>query len=135
MATQLYGKAKESLLTSQINWMTDDIRCSLVDIINYTVNIDVDQFYSDINPVAIVAESSALTNKSVTVGAADADDVEYLAISGPSAEAIVIWKDTGTPSTSNLIAYIDIASGLPITPNGGDITITWDNGANKIFKL
>ena len=27
------------------------------------------------------------------------------------------------------------SSGLPVTPNGGSITVTWDNGANKIFKL
>ena len=26
-------------------------------------------------------------------------------------------------------------SGLPVTPNGGNIVIAWDNGANKIFKL
>jgi hypothetical protein len=26
-------------------------------------------------------------------------------------------------------------SGLPVTPNGGNITIQWDNGPNKIFKL
>jgi hypothetical protein len=34
-----------------------------------------------------------------------------------------------------LIAYIDTATGLPVTPNGGDITIAWDSGANRIFKL
>lgn len=27
------------------------------------------------------------------------------------------------------------SSGLPVTPNGGNITVTWDNGSNKIFKL
>jgi hypothetical protein len=26
-------------------------------------------------------------------------------------------------------------SGLPVTPNGGNITVTWDNGTNRIFKL
>jgi hypothetical protein len=26
-------------------------------------------------------------------------------------------------------------SGLPVTPNGGNIVVTWDNGVNKIFKL
>ncbi len=26
-------------------------------------------------------------------------------------------------------------SNLPVTPNGGNITVTWDTGANKIFKL
>lgn len=27
------------------------------------------------------------------------------------------------------------AVGLPVTPNGGNINITWDNGVNRIFKL
>jgi hypothetical protein len=26
-------------------------------------------------------------------------------------------------------------SGLPVNPNGGNIIVAWDNGANKIFKL
>lgn len=26
-------------------------------------------------------------------------------------------------------------SGLPVTPNGGNLVITWDNGPSKIFKL
>lgn len=26
-------------------------------------------------------------------------------------------------------------NGLPITPDGNNITLTWDNGSNKIFKL
>jgi len=34
-----------------------------------------------------------------------------------------------------LIAFIDTATNLPVTPNGGDIIVAWDNGANKIFKL
>ena len=47
----------------------------------------------------------------------------------------MIYVDTGTEATSPLIAYIDTATGLPITPNGGDIIVTWDNGTNKIFKV
>ena len=46
-----------------------------------------------------------------------------------------VLVDTGTDSTSPLIAFIDTATGLPITPNGGDIIVTWDNGPNKLFKL
>ena len=52
-----------------------------------------------------------------------------------SIEAIIIYVDSGTEATSPLIAYIDTATGLPITPNGGDIIVTWDNGTNKIFKV
>ena len=56
-------------------------------------------------------------------------------MTGDPSEALVIYKDTGTESTSPLIMYIDTATGLPVTPNGGDITVTWDNGTNKIFKV
>nr|WP_201787713.1 hypothetical protein [Mycobacteroides immunogenum] len=59
----------------------------------------------------------------------------FSAVSGASVEAMVIYKDTGTVGTSPLIAYIDTATGLPVSPNGGDINIAWDTGTNKIFKL
>lgn len=48
--------------------------------------------------------------------------VKYCAQEQKSVRAIVIVKDTGTEATSPLIAYIDTATGLPIAPNGGDIT-------------
>lgn len=83
-----------------------------------------------------IAVSSALGSKTVTSGVADAADVTFTAVTGASVEAIIIYKHTGTDATSRLICYIDTASsGLPVTPNSGDITVTWDNGANKIFKL
>jgi len=50
-------------------------------------------------------------------------------------ESLDIYQHTGVDATSRLIANIDSATGLPFTPNGGDATITWDSGANKIFKL
>ena len=56
-------------------------------------------------------------------------------MTGVSVEALVIYQDSGVSATSRLIAYIDTATGLPVTPNGGNITVTWDNGANRIFKL
>jgi hypothetical protein len=33
------------------------------------------------------------------------------------------------------IVVIDTATGLPFTPTGGDVSIVWDNGTNRIFKL
>ena len=50
-------------------------------------------------------------------------------------KALILYQHTGTDATARLIAYIDTATGLPVTPNGGDITIVWDDGPNKIFKL
>jgi hypothetical protein len=66
---------------------------------------------------------------------ADAADITFTTVTGDQSEALVIYKDTGVEATSQLIAYIDTATGLPVTPGGGNITVTWDDGANKIFKL
>jgi hypothetical protein len=66
----------------------------------------------------------------------DGDDVTFTAVAGGATiNYLVIYQDTGTPGTSRLIACIDTATGIPLSTNGGDITIQWDNGANKIFKL
>lgn len=135
MANALYDKARERFLMGQLDWLTDTIKVVLVDTGNYSVNLAAHEFLSDIPSAARVAISGALTGKTATGGVADADDVTIAAVSGPTVEALVIFKDTGDPSTSPLIAWIDTASGLPFTPNGGDVTIQWDNGANRIFKL
>ena len=56
---------------------------------------------------------------------------------GPACGTLVVFIDTGTPSTSPLIAYIDssIVSGLPITPNGGNINISISSTGNLVFSL
>lgn len=138
MANALYGKGREKFLTGDIAWDTDNIKASLVDTGTYTVAIDTHEFYSDLS--GVVADSGNLASKTVTLGVADAADVTFGTVTGAQVDAVVIWKDTrgagGTLSTSPLIAYIDTAGAtLPITPNGGDITVSWDSGANKIFKL
>ena len=50
-------------------------------------------------------------------------DVTISSVTGNSVESVNLIKDTGTPGTSPLIAYYDTATGLPVTPNGGDIVI------------
>lgn len=157
---------------------------------------------------ALVGSKVTLTGPTVTAGVADAGDVTFTSVTGNSVEAIIIFKDTGTTSTSRVVALITgkfivtcavqantsatsitvdalpyaipsgtvlafsngasatlsalanagdrsltvsalaanitagsralspiTGSGLPITPNGGNIVVTWDNGVNKIFKL
>lgn len=135
MANTLYDKAREGFLTGSFNWSTDTIKVCLVDTNAYTPNFTTHQFLSDISGSAIIAAGVTLTGKSVTGGAADANNVTFTAVSGAQSEALIIYKDTGSSATSPLIAYIDSATGLPITPNGGDIIVQWDDGANKIFKL
>lgn len=132
MANALYDPGREAFLTASINWSSDTIKVVLVDTGTYTFSAS-HQYYSSIS--GVIAGPATLGSKTTTNGAADAADVTFTAVSGSSIEAIIIYKDTGSSATSPLIAYIDTATGLPITPNGGDIIVTWDNGTNRIFKL
>jgi len=135
MANALYDKARESFLKGEIAWADDNIKAILIDSANYTPNLASDQFVSSIAAGAKVATSANFSSKTTAAGVADAGDITFLAVTGAQSEALVIFQDTGTSTTSRLIAYIDTATGLPVTPNGGDITVSWDNGTYKIFKL
>lgn len=104
------------VLTTPPSWATHD-------------NLD------DIPAGARVAVSGALQSKTVTDGVFDADDKIIAAVSGDQFEYLVLYKHTGTESTSRLILLIDTATGLPCTPNGSDITISWPSGADRIFRL
>ena len=135
MASGLYDSARKAFMDGDLDWLVDDIRIILIDVADYTVNLASHDFLDDVPAGARVKVSGALGSKTSTAGVADAADVTLTAVTGDQSEAIVIYKHTGTDATSPLIAYIDSGTGLPVTPNGGDITITWDSGANKIFKL
>ena len=138
MANFIYDKAREKFLTGAINWTSDTIKAVLVDTAAYTPAPTTHEFLSDIPSGDRIATSAALTGKTANSpagGVADADNVTWPTVTGDPSEALVLIKDTGSAATSPLICYIDTATGLPVTPNGGDITVTWDNGSNRIFKL
>lgn len=124
----------------------DDIKALLVNITGtgtlYTPDLTADEFLSSIASGARIATSSVLVNKTniqgTVGGTADADDVVFsLVPAGSAIEAFVLYKDTGDEATSPLIMYVDSASatGLPVTPNGGNITVSFDTGNNRIFVL
>ena len=131
MANTLYDKGRQAFLSGDADWDANTIKVSLLSS-TYTFSQTHD-FFDDIS--GVVATSSALGSKTTTDGIADAADVTFSAVSGSQVTQFIIWADTGTPATSRLLVYFDSATNLPVTPNGGDITIQWDNGTNKIFKL
>jgi hypothetical protein len=58
----------------------------------------------------------------------------FTAITGDPADYLTLFKNTGTPTTSPLMITWDSAStGLPVTPNGGNIVATW--GSNILLTL
>jgi len=135
MATGVYALGLEHFLGGDIAWDSDNIKAVLVDAADYTVNLATDEALDDIPVGARVATSSNLASKTITGGVADAADATLTSVTGDPSEALVIYKDSGVEATSFLIAYIDNYTGLPVTPNGSNITIAWPNDSNKIFKL
>lgn len=136
MASFMYDKGREGFAIAAIGWAADDIRAIFVDSADYTAVQATDDFLDDIAAGARVAVSAAsLANKTATFGVCDADDLTINSVSGDQFEAVVLYKHTGTDSTSRLIVNLNDYTGLPCTPNGGNITVAWPNDANKIFKL
>jgi hypothetical protein len=129
MSNALYDKGRQAFLEGSIAWLTDNIKAVLVTS-GYTPSTGTDQFLSDVPGGDRVATSGNLASKTSTSGVADAADLTFTAVSGSAVAYAVLYKDTGTAGTSPLILIIDTATNLPVTPNGGDITVQWDNGAN-----
>ncbi len=138
MANAIYPLYKQSLLDSDTNADlnaaegTTGVFCALVDTGTYTYSA-AHQYYSDLS--GIVGTDQEITTKTITNGTFDGDNLTYSSVSGNTVEALVLYrKNAGANTTWRLVAYIDTSvTGLPVTPNGGDITITWN--ASGIFTL
>ena len=133
MANALYSKAKEAFLNGSINMVANTITIALVDTGVYTYSA-THQFRNEVSNSAVIS-STTLANKTITNGVFDADDATFSSVTGANCEALLIFQDTGIQTTSRLIAYIDSATGLPILPDGGDISVAFSSGSSKIFAL
>jgi len=133
MANALYPKWKEALLqfTTNNNLSSGTVKVALVTS-GYTYSSS-DQFYSSVSASA-VGTPQTIGSKTFTLGVFDGADVTFTAVTGSQAVSLVLYIDTGSSATSPLVAFINTSvTNLPVTPNGGDITITWN--ASGIFAL
>jgi hypothetical protein len=134
MSSVLYPKFKEQLLQAGVDLSSVDVKVALVDSADYTYSA-AHEFLDDVS-AGVVATSANLASKTFTNGVFDAADTTFTAATGDPAEALVVYVDSGTASTSRLITFIDTVDGdtsLSVTPNGGDVDVTWD--ADGIFAL
>jgi hypothetical protein len=128
MANAIYPKYMEAVIqASSGSSLAGTLKAVLIDTADYTYNAAHD-FYDDVSAGA-VGTPQTIGSKTYTNGLLDGADVTFTAVTGDQSEAVILFLDTGTPSTSRLVAYLDTGvTGLPVTPNGGDITITWNAG-------
>ena len=144
MANTVYPKFLQALLTadSLADLENGTVKVQGVNVSGagtlYTYNAAHDNLDDVASASRLGSPSAALGSKTITDGVFDAADTSISGSGGEATiEALVIYIDSGTESTSRLVAYLDTVTGLAFTPPAGAWTanVVWDNGANKIFKL
>lgn len=138
MANVFYPKAKELIIdgASKPDWGSDTWKIALVKVsgtgaVSYNSAHD---FYDDLSS-GVVGTPQTLTTKTSTNGKLTSDPVTFTAVSSSgNTLAAILYKDTGTPSTSPLFCWYDTGTNVPATPNGSDITVTPD-GTNGWLSL
>ena len=136
MASALYGKALQAFLEGSIAWLTDTIKVVAAKSTYSAVKTATNPTLNDIASGDRVVIGT-LANKTEVGGVFSADPTTLPATpNGVAASQLIVYKDTGSPTTSRLILHIDSATGLPFTGNGLDATINWPTSdPNKIFKI
>lgn len=138
MASGLYANYRNLLLGGGNHTLPDltshTIMVALRDEGTTAVNLDTHQDLADISTAIVDAEQvGSPTVGVVAAGVFDHADVTFEEVSGNSVESLDYYMDSGVAATSPLICNIDDATGLPVTPNGGDIV--WTPDPAGVFRI
>lgn len=134
MADAIYPNAKGHFLAGDIDVDTATLKIVLVDTASYTYNTAHDAL-DDIPAGMRLATSGAITSKTTTSGTLDFADVTVTGLdTGETADAYVLYVDSGVEATSYLIAYKDSAAELPLAGATG-VDVVVQVNASGFFTL
>ena len=137
MANALFDIYKEALLGggnhggTLIDLDANVIKVAMIDTGTFAIDETVHEDMAEVS--GTVGTAQTLGTITLTNGTFDAADATFTAVSGSSVEELLIYKEIGPTTSDVLLVSFDTATGLPVTPNGGDIVIQW-NGSG-IFAL
>lgn len=147
MANGFFAKGMKHFAQGDIIWKLSGgstIKTALIDTADVTVDASALTTMEFLNPAFGNPPAAGTGYEEVSAGMTlvdaaddgicDASDVTFTGTTGDQCEGILVYKDTGVTTTSPVLFWWDTASGLPVTL-GGDVTVAWDNGANKIAKI
>jgi hypothetical protein len=127
---KVYGLALQSMLNAEINFSSDTIKAMLCTS-SYVPDQDLHRYKSsvtnEITGTGYTAGGVTLTSKTVTYDAPsntltlDCADPSWAAAT-ITARYLVIYKSTGTDSTSPLLVFVDF--GTDISSTGGTFSYT-----------
>lgn len=133
-----YGLGLKHVASDTV-YTTDTIKCALTTS-SYTVNQDTHEFFSDvtneITGTGYTAGGVTLGSKTLTYDSAtnelrfDAADAAWTSAT-ITARKLVIYKSTGTGSTSPLLGWFDFGADQSVS--GGAFTVVFD--ATGLLKI
>lgn len=140
-----YGKGLEgqygTTSARRVDWVTDTIKVALTTS-SYTPNQDTHDFYDDISNE--VANGNGYTTGGATLGTKSVNydaSTNVLSLRAATsswtsasftARYAVIYKDTGTGSTSPVLGYVDFGGNE--TVSSGTFSIAWD-ATDGVLKI
>lgn len=141
MANAAFSTFYDGVMTGAIDLDTAVLKASLVRGYTFT---GTHSFVSDVTGAGgtLNGTTAALGSVTVSAGVFDAADTSLTATANATNHGILIYQASAVTggadvaaSAQRLICYLDTGTGLPIQPGSGTVTITWDNGTNKIIKI
>jgi hypothetical protein len=140
MADAFYEEFRNGMFGSGVHAQpvpaTNDIRVGLRDTGVTAINLVTQIDLADVTS-AHVGTDTALAGKTVGaagVGAFDHTDETYPTLTGATVEALDYFDfQTAVDATSPMMASIDSWTGLPFTPNGGDVILA--PAAGGVFQI
>lgn len=139
MANGLFASYRTLVLSAPPDLSSATIKAMFVDHADDTPVLATDNFIDDIASAARVPAIGSCptlgtkTLGTVAAGVFDAADTVFTALTGDASESLILFEDSGVEATSDLLAYWDTATGLPLTPNGADVTVVWNGSGIFTF--
>lgn len=141
MANAAFSTFYDGIMTGAIDLDTAVLKASLVRGYTFTAT---HSFVSDVTGAGgtLNGTTAALSSVTVSAGVLDAADTSLTATANPTNHGLLIYQSSAVTggadvaaTSQRVICYLDTGTGLPIQPGSGTVTITWDNGTNKIIKI
>jgi hypothetical protein len=141
---------KRKLFESSIDYVNGTIECLLLDNSTvYTFDPDTHEFVSNVTTDGTEMSGTSysrqtLSGTTTSVDATndeaewDANDTTFPSLNEGDIQSVVVYESVTDDTDSPVLAVFDDDSGttvtdLPLSTNGGDITISWDTeGIKKI---
>lgn len=124
-------------MTAELDWTTGTWKAVLLD--DTYIYDDAHDFADDLT--GVIDSAKTLTGQTVlTNGVCDASDVTpgVTVGIGTTGVSLVIYVDTGMPSTSPLVYFADTnedSTPIEVIGDGTARPIIWSNGPTRIFQL